>query len=86
MDYFTVYDLVGLVGVSFIIISYFFLQIGRISPTNSLYSIANIIGSTLILVSLYHEFNLPSAVIESFWILISLIGLFRSRNNKQSGS
>ena len=38
---------------------------------------ANLVGSLLILVSLYSAWNFPSAVIEVIWAAISLYGLSR---------
>lgn len=76
------FDIIGLIGVSLIVAAYFLIQIEKLKPNNIYYSILNILGSLLILVSLSNTFNLPSAIIESFWILISLIGLYRHRKKK----
>ena len=70
------HDFFGNLGVLLIISSYFWMQIGRISGQSPLYSLVNAIGAALVLVSLYYEFNLSAALIESFWLLISLLGLF----------
>lgn len=70
------HDFFGNLGVLLIIGSYFWLQIGRISGQNPAYSMVNAIGAALVLISLYYEFNLSAALIESFWLLISLLGLF----------
>jgi hypothetical protein len=79
------YDLMGIIGVSIIITAYFLLQIGKLYTENILFSILNIIGSTLILYSLYFNWNLASVVIECFWILISLIGVYKYFNKKNKG-
>ena len=70
------HDFFGNLGVLLIIGSYFWMQIGRISGQSPLYSLVNAIGAALVLVSLYYDFNLSAALIESFWLLISLLGLF----------
>lgn len=70
------HDFIGNLGVLLIIGSYFWLQIGRISGQNPAYSLVNAVGAGLVLISLYYEFNLSAALIESFWLLISLLGLF----------
>jgi len=70
------HDFFGNLGVLLIIISYFWLQIGRISGQNPIYSLVNAVGAALVLISLYYEFNLSAALVESFWLLISLLGLF----------
>lgn len=70
------HDFFGNLGVLLIIGSYFWMQIGRISGQNPVYSSVNAIGAALVLISLYYEFNLSAALIESFWLLISLLGLF----------
>jgi hypothetical protein len=70
-------DLVGMVGVLLLLLAYFLLQTGRLSREILSYSLLNALGSFLILVSLYFDFNLPSAVIELFWLLISIYGVLR---------
>ena len=71
------YDIIGIIGVSIIIISYFLLQINQLSIDNIKFSILNIIGSVLILYSLSYNWNLSSVIIESFWIIISFIGVYK---------
>ncbi len=77
------YDILGTLGVVVIILTYVLLQIGRVRSDQLLYSLLNAVGAMLILISLYYEFNLPSFVVEFFWLLISLFGIgkyiFQSR-------
>ena len=73
MDY-QWHDLAGNLGVLLIVGSYFWMQLGRISGQSVPYSLANAFGAALILVSLYFDFNLSAAVIEVFWLVISLMG------------
>ncbi len=68
-------DIVGLVGVVAILSAYALLQSGRLAVRAPIYSALNLLGSGLILVSLTVDFNLPSAIIEGAWALISLYGL-----------
>jgi len=69
------HDLLGNLGVLLIIGSYFWMQIGRISGQAPLYSIVNAVGAVLVLISLYFDFNLSAALVESFWLVISVLGL-----------
>ncbi|MEP6704691.1 MAG: hypothetical protein ABJB34_07790 [Acidobacteriota bacterium] len=69
------YDIVGTLGVAIIILTYAFLQIERVRSDQLIYSLLNAVGAALILVSLYFDFNLPSLVVEFFWLLISLFGI-----------
>jgi hypothetical protein len=69
------YDILGSAGVAVIILTYAMLQLGRIRSEQVLYSILNAVGASLILVSLYFDFNFPSVVVEAFWLLISLFGI-----------
>ncbi|HNP64434.1 MAG TPA: permease [Woeseiaceae bacterium] len=70
------HDFLGNLGVLLIIVSYFWMQIGRISGQDPLYSIVNAIGAALVLVSLYFDFNLSAFLVETFWLIISILGLF----------
>ncbi len=69
------YDVVGTLGTAIIIITYVLLQIGKVRSEQLLYSILNAVGATLIIVSLYFNFNFPAFVVEFFWLLISLFGI-----------
>jgi len=77
------HEIVGTVGVSLILLCYFLIQTGKMSAGNLPYSVINMSGALLILYSLYFEFNFASVLIESFWILISLIGVMRFLNNRK---
>lgn len=82
---YTWHDLMGNLGVLLIVGSYFQLQINRISGNSAIYSVLNACGAALVLVSLRYDFNLSAAMVESFWLLISLLGLFlRARNRKRA--
>ena len=48
------------------------------------YSVANAAGSSAILFSLFYDFNLSAFVIESFWLAISLYGVFRAVRSRRS--
>ena len=69
------HDWLGSLGVLIIVAAYLWLQIGRIAGQNVVFSGANLLGSILILVSLYFNFNFSAVLIEIFWIVISLFGL-----------
>ncbi len=68
-------DIVGLCGVAAILSAYTLLQVGRLALRTPLYSALNLVGSALILISLSVDFNLPSAIIEGTWAVVSLYGL-----------
>lgn len=71
-------DLVGLVGVSFVVGTYFLSQIGKMDVNRPAYPALNGLGALLILFSLAHTFNFASFVIEMFWLAISIVGLARA--------
>ena len=73
-----IFVFLGIMGVGLIIIAYFLLQINRLSSQSLMFSLLNFFGSFLILLSLFDEWNLPSFIIEIFWMLISLIGIVRA--------
>lgn len=73
----TIFDSIGTAGVGLILLAYFLLQTGRLSPHQLRYQWLNIAGSALMLVSLYWKWNTPSVVIQCCWIAISLYGIVR---------
>ena len=56
---------------------YLSLQTDRISSRSLIYSLLNALGAFLILISLYFQFNLSAFIIEFFWLMISLYGLYK---------
>ena len=69
----------GFAGAAMIIAAYFANQRGSLASDDWRFPAANLAGSVLIFASLFAQWNFPSAVIEGFWMLISLYGLARSR-------
>ena len=80
------YDFLGNVGVLLILLSYLLLQMKKIKSQSMYYSLMNAVGALFILVSLYFNFNLSAFVMEIFWLLISLYGLWQSRTVKTQAS
>lgn len=70
-------DLAGNIGVALIVVTYLLLQLGRLQGTDIIYSALNALGASLVLVSLIFDFNLSAFVVETFWALISLIGVVK---------
>jgi len=70
-------DTIGIFGVILLLIAYYFLNTSRMSALSLTYQLLNLIGSTMILFSLLFAWNLSAFVIESSWIFISGIGIYR---------
>jgi hypothetical protein len=71
------YMAAGFAGAVLVILAYLANQIGRLPSDDWRFPGANLAGSILILISLASAWNFPSAVIEFFWMAISLYGLLR---------
>ena len=74
----SLFDVVGVIGTGLVIVAYFCTQQGWLDANDWRFPLANLVGAILILVSLWADWNLPSFVMEIFWVLISLYGLWRS--------
>ena len=70
-------DIIGVVGVSFVLITYYLLQIEKIDSKGFWYSFLNLFGAVLIMYSLMYNWNLASIIIEIFWIVISAYGVWK---------
>ena len=70
-------DLIGFMGVALLIGTYALLQFDRIDPKGFWYSFNNMMVAILVTVSLVYTPNLASIVIEFFWFIISVYGLWR---------
>ena len=68
----------GFVGSAVLVAAYFANQQRWLRSEHWLFPLANLVGSSLILASLWAEWNFPSVVIEAFWAAISLYGFARA--------
>ena len=64
-------------GVALLIGTYALLQFDRIDPKGFWYSFNNMMVAILVTVSLVYTPNLASIVIEFFWFIISVYGLWK---------
>lgn len=78
MEWMTLPNFVGLIGVSIILTMYIRLQIGCASHLDFSYSLYNFIGAVAILFSLMYSWNLSSVIIECIWIVASVIGMVKA--------
>ena len=76
-------DVIGNIGVIFLIGTYAALTMGKISAEGWLYPFLNLCAALFLTVSLCFNPNLSSLVIEFFWSIISLIGLYRYRQKQR---
>lgn len=79
-------DIVGLLGVGCILVTYFLLQASLMKVTDLNYSVVNGIGAILILYSLFYNWNTASVVIEIFWFSISLFGIITRWKQQKTNS
>ena len=80
------FDLAGFVGVVLIVVAYLLLQLNQLPSSAPAYSLLNAIGAFLVMVSLVFDFNLSAFLMEAFWFLISLFGLFRAIFTKSAAA
>ena len=70
-------DIIGVIGVIFMLIAYYLLNLNRMSANSMNYQLLNFFGAIFVLFSLYFSWNMASALIEAAWVLISLMGMVR---------
>ena len=70
-------DFLGNIGVGVLIVTYLMLQLSKLRSDGLAYSLLNAIGASLIVISLLYDFNLSALLMEVFWVLISLVGIYR---------
>jgi len=70
-------SIVGMVGAAMILLAYMLLQMGKMTTEGLWYTVVNLVGSLMILFSLFFDFNLPALFIEVVWISVSVVALVR---------
>ena len=69
------HEAIGVAGFLCYIGAFGSVQVGLMDGNSMAYSLANIMAAALVAISLLAEFNLASALIQVFWIVISTIGI-----------
>ena len=78
------HDLLGNIGVIFILLCYLLVQLGRIDTRGIRYSVFNGVGAGFLCISLTINFNLSGLLIEFSWLLISVFGIYQSITRSRS--
>jgi len=78
-----IYQWIGFVGMAFVVVAYLLLQVNKYTIKSLEYQLLNLVGAILLLISLFVHFNLGSFVIEVFWIIITLYGIFVNIKTKK---
>ena len=80
MDYIesiSIYEGIGLLGAGSYMLGYALLQFGVIRGRSVAYILFNMAAAALVMVSLWHAFNISSFLIQMFFFVVSIFGLFR---------
>ena len=71
-------DWVGIIGSLMIAGAYYGVSNNYFSPEKLTYHLINLVGSLLILLSLYFKPNPGAILIELLWIFIACLGIYNS--------
>ena len=78
----TFLDWVGIIGSLMIAGAYFGVSNNYFSPEKLTYHLINLVGSLLILLSLYFKPNPGAILIELLWIFIATLGIYNYYSRK----
>jgi len=74
-------DIIGIIGSIFLMLAYFLLQAGKVKGSDASYLYLNLSGALFILFSLFFFPNRAAIMIEIFWVIISLYGLWKRKRS-----
>lgn len=77
------YNVIGMLGAGLYIGSYSAVQFGKLDGNSIHYCVWNGTAASLVLVSLYHDFNLSAATIQIVWVAVSIYGALKYWKNKR---
>lgn len=69
------YDICGLIGFLLYVMNYCLITFRFLSTQGIAFFFINIGAASLVLFSLMHDFNLASALIQSFWIILGSVAV-----------
>jgi len=89
MDFFTnafgdrIFDIAGVAGFCTYVTAYSLLTCQVLTSKCVSYFVLNLCASSLVLFSLMGAFNLATAMIQSFWIVVSIIAIWTRMRDRR---
>lgn len=83
LDILTICRALGLIGFAIYVVGFFGLSIGRLDSKRPLYFCLVLVASSCVMASLWADFNLAAALIQGFYIAMSLGGILLRRKPSQ---
>lgn len=72
----------GAIGVVLILVSYWMLQNNRFPRDLLGYSVMNLVGAILVIISLCYSWNTSAMVIEVAWVIMSFMAILKALNER----
>lgn len=72
-------DIIGTLGAIILLLAYYLLQVEKITAEKYQYHSMNLVGAVFVLISLTIKPNAPSILMEIFWALVAVYGLYKVR-------
>ena len=70
-----IFETIGVIGFGLYVLNYTLLTLRYLSGHDVAYIILNLLAAAFVLVGLMVSFNLASALIQVFWVGMSLVGI-----------
>ena len=70
-----VLETIGVLGFCLYVLNYTLLTLHRVTSHSTTYFIINLAAASMVLLGLSNSFNLASALIQMFWIVISITAI-----------
>lgn len=81
-----VLDAIGVAGFGLYVLNYSLLTFRRIGSDQARYFVINLAAATMVMIGLTTAFNLAAALIQGFWIVISIVAIvMRQRRSGRRG-
>ncbi|KKT39645.1 hypothetical protein A3K29_01980 [Candidatus Collierbacteria bacterium RIFOXYB2_FULL_46_14] len=71
------FEIIGWVGTIAIMVAYWLVSIGKISPVSKTYQLLNLFGAGFVIINVVFHGALPSVALNTIWFFIALFGLFQ---------
>ncbi len=79
----TTIDIIGAIGVSIVLIAYFFNNFSIIENNGQLYYVLNIIGASIACYTSICIHYIPFVILEGTWALVSCISFLKVKKKSQ---